>query len=214
MARKAKLAQIGNRKSGRKAKSPDASEPALPKAIRRGRKPKPEPTTAALPDAEPVMPSPTPSMVSMLEATPKARRGRALKQVEGVNASPPGLDMTTPDPEAIDTSTEAAAEMPKRRRGRAPAVSAASELVPTLSDEPATPIPSSHGGTEAFRHEEPASSSSTPQQAAAHWDRVADKVTFDWSAIERTAAEEGPNQAMAKLLLAARAEGATSRWPF
>jgi len=38
-------------------------------------------------------------------------------------------------------------------------------------------------------------------------------VRFDWSAIERTAAQEGPNQGMAKLLVAARAEGANSRWP-
>jgi hypothetical protein len=31
--------------------------------------------------------------------------------------------------------------------------------------------------------------------------------------IEQVAASDGPNQAMAKLLLAARAEGANSRWP-
>jgi len=48
---------------------------------------------------------------------------------------------------------------------------------------------------------------------AAHWDRVTDTVQFDWPAIERTAAEDGPNQDMAKLLVAARAEGANSRWP-
>ena len=40
-----------------------------------------------------------------------------------------------------------------------------------------------------------------------------DTVQFDWPAIERTAAEDGPNQGMAKLLVAARAEGANSRWP-
>ena len=40
-----------------------------------------------------------------------------------------------------------------------------------------------------------------------------DTVRFDWPAIERTAAQEGPNQGMAKLLVAARAEGASSRWP-
>ena len=48
---------------------------------------------------------------------------------------------------------------------------------------------------------------------AAHWDRMTDAVQFDWAEIERTAAQEGPNQAMAKLLVAARAEGANSRWP-
>ena len=40
-----------------------------------------------------------------------------------------------------------------------------------------------------------------------------DTVSFDWPAIQRTAAQHGPNQAMAKLLTAARAEGAHSRWP-
>ena len=51
-------------------------------------------------------------------------------------------------------------------------------------------------------------------QSAAHWDRATDQVRFDWPAIERVAAQDGPNQAMAKLLVAARAEGAGSRWPF
>ncbi len=49
---------------------------------------------------------------------------------------------------------------------------------------------------------------------AAQWDRATGTVRFDWAEIERTAAQEGPNQAMAKLLVAARAEGASSRWPF
>ncbi len=52
-----------------------------------------------------------------------------------------------------------------------------------------------------------------PAQPAARWDLASDRVTFDWPAIERTAAQDGPNQAMAKLLVAARAEGANSRWP-
>ena len=49
---------------------------------------------------------------------------------------------------------------------------------------------------------------------AAHWDRATDRVEFDWPAIERVAAQDGPDQGMAKLLVAARAEGAGSRWPF
>jgi hypothetical protein len=48
---------------------------------------------------------------------------------------------------------------------------------------------------------------------AAHWDRATDTVQFDWPEIERTAMEDDPNQGMAKLLVAARAEGANSRWP-
>lgn len=50
--------------------------------------------------------------------------------------------------------------------------------------------------------------------SAVHWDPGTDTVTFDWPAIEQVAAAEGSNRGMAKLLLAARAEGANSRWPF
>ncbi len=48
---------------------------------------------------------------------------------------------------------------------------------------------------------------------AARWDRATDTVQFDWPEIERAASRGSPNQAMAKLLIAARAEGADSRWP-
>ncbi len=54
-------------------------------------------------------------------------------------------------------------------------------------------------------------SSSKP---AARWDRATDTVRFNWPEIEQTASQDGPNQVMAKLLVAARAEGAHSRWPF
>ena len=60
----------------------------------------------------------------------------------------------------------------------------------------------------------PRSDMSAPAAPAARWERASDTVRFDWPAIERTAAQDGPNQAMAKLLVAARAEGAQSRWPF
>lgn len=53
----------------------------------------------------------------------------------------------------------------------------------------------------------------TAAQPAAQWDRVTDTVRFDWAEIERTASQDGPNQVMAKLLVAARAEGANARWP-
>jgi len=51
------------------------------------------------------------------------------------------------------------------------------------------------------------------RKPAAHWDRATDTVRFGWPEIERTAAQPSPNQGMAKLLVAARAEGANSRWP-
>ncbi len=52
-----------------------------------------------------------------------------------------------------------------------------------------------------------------PVKSAAQLDRTTDTVRFDWLAIEQIAAAAGPNQGMAKLLIAARAEGANSRWP-
>ena len=65
---------------------------------------------------------------------------------------------------------------------------------------------------------EPAPTAVAPDQPsaekpAAQWDQPTGTVRFDWSAIESTAAQPGPNQIMAKLLIAARAEGANSRWP-
>ncbi len=71
------------------------------------------------------------------------------------------------------------------------------------------------GGAQAVDAESPSPSLDMPgpAQPAARWDPASDGVTFDWPAIERTAARDGPNQAMAKLLVAARAKGANSRWP-
>jgi hypothetical protein len=59
----------------------------------------------------------------------------------------------------------------------------------------------------------PEAKAASPAKPAAQWDRASDRVHFDWPEIERTAAQDGPNQGMAKLLIAARAEGADSRWP-
>ncbi len=58
---------------------------------------------------------------------------------------------------------------------------------------------------------------STPMASskpAVHWDQATGTVQFDWPEIERAASQDGPNQAVAKLLVAACAEGAQSRWPF
>jgi hypothetical protein len=59
-----------------------------------------------------------------------------------------------------------------------------------------------------------AAASQQAHSSAARWDANTGTTTFDWPAIEQVAASDGPNQAMAKLLLAARAEGADSPWPF
>ena len=67
--------------------------------------------------------------------------------------------------------------------------------------------------SDSLQHPLPGLDVPSPTKPAAHWDRTTDTVQFDWPAIEQTAVEAGPNQGMAKLLVAARAEGANSRWP-
>jgi hypothetical protein len=79
--------------------------------------------------------------------------------------------------------------------------------------EPATPEPTSASAASNAAPSGPSQNAATSGQPAAVWDRARDKVRFDWAEIERTASQDGPNQVMAKLLVAARAEGATSRWP-
>jgi len=54
----------------------------------------------------------------------------------------------------------------------------------------------------------------TSEPSAVRWDGETGTATFDWPAIAQVAGTPGPNQAMAKLLLAALAEGTNSRWPF
>ena len=94
----------------------------------------------------------------------------------------------------------------------------AAELAFPVSDEPmsgAGPEAPENAAVQAGDAVPPSphSDTSAPTAPAARWDRASDRVSFDWPAIEQTAAQHGSNQAMAKLLLAARAEGAQSRWP-
>jgi hypothetical protein len=79
--------------------------------------------------------------------------------------------------------------------------------------EPATPEPTSASAASNAAPSGSSQNAVTSAQPAAQWDRATDTVRFNWAEIERTASQDGPNQVMAKLLVAARAEGATSRWP-
>ena len=147
------------------------------------------------------------------EAPPsaKARRGRK------------------PKADAITTESADAAEaaMPVKPKSLAPEALApeppASEPeLPAVEAKAPKPTPSPR---KTRRNREPEASAPPPldiadespvetHAAAAQWHAETGTVTFDWPAIEQVAAAEGPNQPMAKLLLAARTEGATSRWPF
>ncbi len=187
------------------------------------RKLKTQPSTATAP-AVPVR-----EIAAMIETLAAARRGRkataappppGLPSAAGSgdlapsnggagvrNADPTGTPRRRgpgrkPKPSAAAPPSRGDAggrQQPKPRKAK---VEAAADL---LGDAPAaappTPPPQA------------ASGGSAPVRRAAHWDRAADTVQFDWPEIERTAMADGPNQGMAKLLVAARAEGATSRWP-
>lgn len=137
----------------------------------------------------------------------KARRGRKSEQQSDANAPTAvkadlGTDAVS---EAIDSvaptgdetsgakADNGAASAGSPRKGRRSAVQAKMKSGPS---QPEVTVPSA------------------PQPSAARWNADTATATFDWPGIEQVAATDGPNQAMAKLLLAARAEGANSRWPF
>ena len=82
--------------------------------------------------------------------------------------------------------------------------------------EMAYPVTAGEGSATPAGDTAPASSAqdaAAPAKPAAQWDQATGTVRFDWDEIGRTASQDGPNQVMAKLLVAARAEGANSRWP-
>jgi hypothetical protein len=218
MARKPKAAS-----SNDFASSPEAVLAALsdaPAPARRGRKPKaaasPEPLATmdsddaaggsadadgsiADPIAAPVRkrPGPKPKQRAGGDAAAPLRKGAGAKPGRKARASD-----ATPDPMSAadsrpDVGTDGQQDQQEQRRGPEPAT-----LEPTSASAASNAAPSGSSQNAA-----------TSAQPAAQWDRATDTVRFDWAEIERTASQDGPNQVMAKLLVAARAEGATSRWP-
>ncbi len=149
------------------------------------RKPKATRTAeAATTVAEPELPA--------LETAPApARRGRPRKVPQAASPTPP------------EDSNDAAMEAAHADMANADMANG-SEMHASDRDQNAA---AAESATEAT----PMPAASKP---AAQWDRTTDTAHFDWSEIERTASQQGPNQVMAKLLLAARDEGANSRWPF
>ena len=137
-----------------------------------------------------------------LEATPApARRGR-----------PPRASKATPKPSAEETG-----DVSDMIAADAEATTGPNGALTPMSE----PMDAGSAPTEAVAETTPAEPTpsaaehaAAPSKPAARWDPAADTVQFDWPEIEQTASRPGPNQVMAKLLVAARAEGATSRWPF
>ncbi len=138
----------------------------------------------------------TPGAAAMQDVPVRRRPGRPRKQAAESSSSPQEDAGGQPEPDAgrSDTLTT-------------PAPAGDDAMIAEM----AYPVSADVGSDAAPPPND--QDTATPAQPAAHWDRATDTVRFRWAEIERTAAQGGPNQAMAKLLVAARAEGANSRWP-
>lgn len=111
-------------------------------------------------------------------------------------------------------SREREAETSLDLTGDAPAAATASQADAAADRDPVLPGRDPVSPAIETAQSGPEAEASVPPEPAARWDRTTDRVQFNWPAIERVAAQDGPNQAVAKLLVAARAVGASSRWPF
>jgi len=215
MARKPKTAS-----SNEPAASIDAAQPALSDTaapVRRGRKPK----TVGLPEPLAMMDSDDAvggtvdadgSIAEPIAAPVRKRPGPKPKQQAGAAeaaplqsgaAAKPGRKARAPDATLEPTPTADSiptAEVEARQQQAHDHESATLETTPAPAASDAAPTGSGQN-------------MAISAKPAAHWDRATDTVRFEWAEIEQTAAQDGPNQAMAKLLVAARAEGANSRWP-
>jgi hypothetical protein len=151
------------------------------------------------PIAAPVRKRPGPKPKQQAGAAEAVPLGHSAEATSGQKAQAPDA---TPEPMSAadgkpDAGTDGQQDQQEQLRG----------------PEPATPEPTSASAASNAAPSGSSQNAATSAQPAAQWDRATDTVRFDWAEIERTASQDGPNQVMAKLLVAARAEGATSRWP-
>ena len=132
--------------------------------------------------------------------------GRKPKQAAGAETVPAVLDEAA-GPQGQSSPQPGAEATPDLIEDDAPTAAAVRQADAAADGDPIQPdLDPGSSADEA--------GASGPAKPAANWDRTTDRVQFDWPAIEQAAAQDGVNQGMAKLLVAARAEGAQSRWPF
>ena len=140
--------------------------------------------------------------------TVQGRRGRAPKQQAGTAISSMFQSDAGQQPVADVDPLEAAA---------GPTLAEDNVVIADMADPVSasddSDAPTSAAGLDSDTAAPLGRSAVAPEEPAAQWDQATDTVRFNWVEIERTASQDGPNQAMAKLLVAARAEGANSRWP-
>ena len=198
-------------------------EPATPDEAaapaRRGRKPKAAALSFASPAAADVgSPATDDAGADAPEAGPakapgRKRPGHKLKQAAGRQGAPSIQHSAAeprdqvPDQPEVEVNSDLTGD-------DAPAAAAASQAETAADSDPVQPDRDPISPASEAAQSGPETEASVPATPAAQWDRVTDKVQFDWLVIEQVAAQGGPNQGMARLLVAARAEGAGSRWPF
>ena len=199
------------------ARTPKADTPPTP--ARRGRKPEAaaaSPTAAPAPEGDDTAAGAADADIAApAEGSTPARGRRGRKPGQQTATTEPALPLAASmDRVADEASPSADRPEPAGNEGDTPVA----EMAVPVSGAPKSNASSKEHESAAPQAGDAVSTSShsdmvAPAVPAARWDEASDRVSFDWPAIERTAAEHGANQAMAKLLIAARAEGAHSRWP-
>ena len=193
------------------ARKPKIQPSHEPVPARRGRKPKAAAPSLELPLAASLSGPATDGAgsdgpkVGPTKAPGRRGPGRKPKQAAGAETAPAVLN---------DAAQPEAGAIPNLIGDDAPTAAAVPQTEAAADSGPAQPgVDPGNSADEAAQSfsEADAFVSAKP---AAQWDRTTDRVQFDWPVIERAAAQDGPNKGMAKLLVAARAEGARSRWPF
>ena len=179
-----------------------------------------KPKTQLHPDVAAALPV---ALAAMDGAPAPARRGRKRIDASSPELPAPGRDDTGLGGVKADADGATPAKAP--RRAKRPAAAAATSAPEGHAPKRRAPqpdeapelieagAPGHEAGPGGDAQPPLPALDAPPAQPAVHWDRATDAMRFDWPAIERTAAADGPNQGMAKLLVAARAEGAKSRWP-
>ena len=201
----------------RKPKTQPSLEDAAP--ARQGRKPEAaappfaSPSAAAIGDPAADEAGAEVPQTGPAKAPGRKGAGRKPKQATGAEVARAAPDDATA-PQGQTSSHQPEAEAIQDPIGNeAATAAAASRTGAAAGSDPALPDLGSGRSAAAAARPFPEAGAPISARPAAHWDRATDRVRFDWPSIERTAAQKGPNQGMAKLLVAARAEGAHSRWP-
>ena len=191
----------------------DAPSPARRSRTAKASAPSPEPSASGQDDPAPSGIEADAPTAAPTKAPGRKGQGRKPKQAAGAGSAPSLQNGATEPQGQAPGQLEAEASLDLAEAG-APAAAAAPQAEAAVDGGPVQLERNLVSPASETAQSTPEAKASVSAEPAARWDRATDTVEFDWPAIERVAAQGGPNQGMAKLLVAARAEGAGSRWPF